>query len=96
MAQDDGDAVVKRNLLTAVATMRSACDEAERAAQDGTAESVRRVMHALTWGWPTRRAALKRRWRPWRRRTRGRQQNGSWMPRATRSTVGSEREGSTA
>ncbi|MBK6616323.1 hypothetical protein [Ottowia sp.] len=50
MAQDDGDAVVKRNLLTAVATMRSACDEAERAAQDGTAESVRRVMHALTWG----------------------------------------------
>lgn len=41
---------VTKNLNAAIATMRAACDDAERRARDGNAYSVQQVMHALSWG----------------------------------------------
>lgn len=41
---------VAKNLKAAIATMRSACDQAERDARSGDAVAVQRVFHALSWG----------------------------------------------
>lgn len=41
---------VTKNLNAAIATMRAACDGAERRARDGNAYAVRQVLHALSWG----------------------------------------------
>ncbi len=41
---------VKRNLNAAIATMRAACDDAERRAAGGDGRAARNVMHALMWG----------------------------------------------
>jgi len=41
---------VARNLAAAIATMRAACDDAERRATDGNAYAVQQVLHALSWG----------------------------------------------
>jgi hypothetical protein len=41
---------VTKNLNAAIATMRAACDDAERRARDGNAYSVQQVLHALSWG----------------------------------------------
>lgn len=38
------------NLASAIATMRDACDQAERLAANGDARAVRRVLHSLAWG----------------------------------------------
>jgi hypothetical protein len=41
---------VTRNLNAAIATMRAACDDAERRAAGGDGRAARNVMHALMWG----------------------------------------------
>lgn len=41
---------VTKNLSAAIATMRAACDDAERRAKDGNAYAVQQVLHALSWG----------------------------------------------
>jgi len=41
---------VQRNLAAAIATMRAACDDAERRATAGNGAAARAVMHALAWG----------------------------------------------
>ena len=41
---------VTKNLNAAIATMRAACDDAERRARDGNAYSVQQVLHALSRG----------------------------------------------
>ena len=41
---------VTRNLNAAIATMRAACDDAERRAAAGDGQAARNVMHTLMWG----------------------------------------------
>lgn len=41
---------VTTNLNAAIATMRAACDDAERRAAGGDGRAARAVMHALMWG----------------------------------------------
>ena len=41
---------VTKNLNAAIATMRAACDDAERRAKNGDAYAVQQVLHALSWG----------------------------------------------
>lgn len=41
---------VQRNLLNAIATIRAACDDAERYAKNGDAYAIQRVFHCLAWG----------------------------------------------
>ena len=41
---------VTKNLSAAIATMRAACDDAERRAKESNAYAVQQVLHALSWG----------------------------------------------
>lgn len=41
---------ITNNLRQAIATMRRACDDADRRAESGDHYAVQQVLHALSWG----------------------------------------------
>lgn len=50
---------ITRQLLAAVDTMEAAVEDAKRRARAGDADAVRRVLHALTWGFANAQSSIQ-------------------------------------